>query len=626
MAGGVHYKGIMPAVIPLTMPTITVQPSREGGESPGTRDTATNNDTSPQATFKQAYENAGGGADNMSWRSASGLNSSASRILPRREREKEQEQPAQGKDSTAPALAALLAFQAPVVPTADISTVLGDSTSAAQQSGIENATQTVGEQPWGQGQVSTQPATATATKEFTLDTPAATPDFTALQETATSDITPSATAIEQPPADQQTQIATAPVAVSPEQVIPAQPVQDATADNEADTNVTTQVNANPQVAPVANVAAPVDATQLDAAQTVTDPIATAQTDTAPVASRAEVTVPAVTIEPAIPPAKDPQARPVGASETSNDQSPKDTQAAPQTSPPTGMPAGSNAAAAAPVASSLPVAQAPLPKGLDKSAVVPAANADKPAPKSLSASDTQARPTAPEQKPDTGEGKGKHDAATPALDTPVPPVTVNPAGSDAAHSVAMEVAALQQPARETATAGTSPKTQQTGAADTGNMASSINGGSGDTALPYAAINTAQLIQRMSESELRVGLHSSEFGNIGIRTSLGHDQVAAQITVERSDLGRALTDQVPALQDKLSREHGVKTEILIQDHSAGFSGGLDQGSRNQQQPSSQQSQAVPNQAPGNDSGDRYPVKAAAVMMPVPSTDDARLDIRI
>lgn len=620
-----QYKGIMPAVIPLQMPTITVQPSREGGESPVTRDTAANDETSPQATFKQAYENAGGGADNMTWRSASGLNSSASRILPRDEREKEQDKPAKAEDSTAPALAAILAFQAPVMPTADIAAVLGESPSAAQQSGIENATEAVGEQPWGQGQVSTQPATATATKEFTLDTPAATPDFTALQETNTSEITPSATAIEQPKAEQQTQITTAPVAVSPDQAIPAQPVQDAATDSEADTNVTTQVNANPQAAAVANVAAPVDATQVDAAQTVTAPVDAAQVDTAPVASRAEVTVPAVTIEPAIPPAKDPQARPVGASETNNDQSPKDTQAAPQTSPSTGMQAGSNAAAA-PAASSLPVAQAPLPKGLDKSAVISAANAAKPAPKSLSASDTQARPTAPEQKSDTGEGKGKHDAASPVLDTPVPPVTVNPAGSDAAHSVAMEVAALQQPVRETATAGASPKTQQTSAADTGSMASSINGGSGDAALPYAAINTAQLIQRMSESELRVGLHSSEFGNIGIRTSFGHDQLAAQITVERSDLGRALTDQVPALQDKLSREQGVKTEILIQDHSAGFSGGLDQGSRNQQYQSPQQSQGVPDQRQAGDSGDRYPVKAAAVIMPVPSTDDARLDIRI
>ena len=624
MAGGVHYKGIMPAVIPLQMPTITVQPSREGGESPVTRDSA-NNETSPQATFKQAYENAGGGADNMSWRSASGPNSSAARILPRHEREKEQEQPAQAKDSTAPALAAVLAFQAPVMPTADISTVLGDSASAVQQSGIGNATQAVGEQPWGEGQVSTQAATATATQEFTLDIPAATPDLTAAPETTTSEITPSATAIEQPPADQQTQIATAPVAVSPGQAIPAQPVQDAATDSDADTNVTTRVNASTQAAAVANVAAPADATQVDAAQTVTDPIATAQADTVQIASRAEVTVPAVTIEPAIPPAKDPQARPIGASETSNDQSPKDTQAAPQTSPSTGMPAGSNAAAA-PVISSLPVAQAPLPKGLDKSVVVPAANADKPAPKSPSASDTQARPTAPEQKSEAGEGKGKRDAATPALDTPVPPVTVNPAGSDAAHSVAMEVAALQQPVRETATASASPKTQQTGAADTGSPASSINGASGDTALPYAAINTAHLIQRMSESELRVGLHSIEFGNIGIRTSLGRDQLAAQITVERGDLGRALSDQVPALQDKLSREHGVNTEILIQDHSAGFSGGLDQGSRNQQYQSPQQSQVVPNQAPGNDSGGRYPVKAAAVLTPVPSTDDARLDIRI
>ena len=622
----------MPAVIPLQMPPLT-QPSKQGGDSPVTRDTAANDETSPQATFKQAYENAGGGADNT-WRSASGLNSSAARILPRNEREKEQEQPAKGKDSTAPALTAVLAFQAPVLPTADIAAAPGDSTGAAQQSGTGDATQAADDLPWGQEQVSTQPATATATKEFTLDMPASTPDFTALEETATSAIassaaSSSATAIEQPQADQKPQIAAAPAAVSPDQAIPAQPLPDTATNSKADTNVTTQANATTPVLAVPNTA-PADATQVDAAQTVTTPIDTAQADTATVANRAEVTVPAVTIEPAIPPAKAPQTSPGGANETSNEQSPKDTQTAPQTSSPTVMQAGSNAAAAAPVAATLPATQAPLPKGLDKSGLdksaVSAANADKPAPKPLSASDTQARPAAPEQKSEAGDGKGKHDTAMPALDPAVPPVTVNPAGNDAAHSAAMEVAVLQQPVRETATATVSPKTQQTSAADTGSLAASINGSSGDTALPYAAINTAHLIQRMSESELRVGLHSSEFGNIGIRTSVGHDQIAAQITVERSDLGRALSDHVPALQDKLSREHGVNTEILIQDHSAGFSGGLDQGSRNQQQPSSQQSQALPNQAPGNDSGDRYPVRAAAVMTPVPSTDDTRLDIRV
>jgi hypothetical protein len=66
-------------------------------------------------------------------------------------------------------------------------------------------------------------------------------------------------------------------------------------------------------------------------------------------------------------------------------------------------------------------------------------------------------------------------------------------------------------------------------------------------------------------------------------------------------------------------------LIQDHSAGFSGGLDQGSRNQQQASSQ-SQPTPNLTPVADSGEPYQTAAMPPVTAPAQLTDARLDIRI
>jgi flagellar hook-length control protein FliK len=124
-------------------------------------------------------------------------------------------------------------------------------------------------------------------------------------------------------------------------------------------------------------------------------------------------------------------------------------------------------------------------------------------------------------------------------------------------------------------------------------------------------------------MTVGLHSNEFGNIGIHTSLGHDQLAAQITVERGDLGKVLSEHMPALQERLSKEHGVNTEINIQDRSTGFSGSLDQGSREQQQPSSQ-SASVKTLFGETDEG---PVQSAtASMAALAAETDTMLDIRV
>jgi len=71
---------------------------------------------------------------------------------------------------------------------------------------------------------------------------------------------------------------------------------------------------------------------------------------------------------------------------------------------------------------------------------------------------------------------------------------------------------------------------------------------------AGINSARLIQTMSESEMRVGMHSAEFGDISIRTSVSQQQLTAQISVDHSELGSAISAHLPSLQSKLGSEFG------------------------------------------------------------------------
>ena len=55
--------------------------------------------------------------------------------------------------------------------------------------------------------------------------------------------------------------------------------------------------------------------------------------------------------------------------------------------------------------------------------------------------------------------------------------------------------------------------------------------------------------MGQTEMRVGMRSSEFGNISISTSTVRDGVSAQISIEHGELARTLATHLPEMQAKL-----------------------------------------------------------------------------
>ena len=96
----------------------------------------------------------------------------------------------------------------------------------------------------------------------------------------------------------------------------------------------------------------------------------------------------------------------------------------------------------------------------------------------------------------------------------------------------------------------------------------------------SINTAKLIQTMSESEMRVGMHSAEFGNISIRTSVSQQQMVAQISVDHSDLSQAISAHVASAQTKLGDEHGLHALIEVNNQGASSSGDSGHSSHGEQ----------------------------------------------
>jgi len=105
-------------------------------------------------------------------------------------------------------------------------------------------------------------------------------------------------------------------------------------------------------------------------------------------------------------------------------------------------------------------------------------------------------------------------------------------------------------------------------------------SGDAAVT-SGINAAKLIQTMGQTEMRVGMRSSEFGNISIRTSVSQRQMLAQISLDHGDLSQALSSHVSSMQTKLENEYGLHTMIEVNTQGALSSGDTGNYSQQKQQ---------------------------------------------
>jgi len=139
------------------------------------------------------------------------------------------------------------------------------------------------------------------------------------------------------------------------------------------------------------------------------------------------------------------------------------------------------------------------------------------------------------------------------------------GTLQAQTVPMHVAA-----HDTATAVRTPDSAESTAGESLQRGNPSNQLDGDEATAASGVNAAKLIQTMGETEMRVGMRSTEFGDISIRTSVTPQQMLAQISLEHGDLSQAISAHVGAMQTKLGEESGLPTVIEVS-HSGNQFGG-------------------------------------------------------
>ncbi len=115
--------------------------------------------------------------------------------------------------------------------------------------------------------------------------------------------------------------------------------------------------------------------------------------------------------------------------------------------------------------------------------------------------------------------------------------------------------LAQPVMPAATSTAASSTQNAPARPTDASAAAAS----QTPQAVPVINTAKLIQSVGQTEMRVGMRSSEFGAISIHTSATRDTLSAEISLDHADLAKALAAHLPEMQTRLGGEQTLDVRI-------------------------------------------------------------------
>jgi hypothetical protein len=135
-----------------------------------------------------------------------------------------------------------------------------------------------------------------------------------------------------------------------------------------------------------------------------------------------------------------------------------------------------------------------------------------------------------------------------------------------------------------------------------------------------IDSARLIQTMNQTEMQVGMHSADFGDISIRASLAQQQMMAQISVNHDELSQAMMAHLSTVQAKIGNDYGLQAFISVHHQGTATAGqGGGQSYQQQQHPNTRSSGATNLAQPSVPEVTAHPMPAA--------TADAgyRLDIQ-
>jgi hypothetical protein len=125
-----------------------------------------------------------------------------------------------------------------------------------------------------------------------------------------------------------------------------------------------------------------------------------------------------------------------------------------------------------------------------------------------------------------------------------------------------------------------------------------------------INSSRLIPTMGQTEMQVGMRSTEFGEISIRASISQQQMLAQISVNHSELSQAMMAHLASVQTKLGNDYGLQSSISVRHQGAATASYGGQSSQREQQAWARQNRAFNKSQQSSPGAPVQPLPSAAV----------------
>jgi flagellar hook-length control protein FliK len=124
-----------------------------------------------------------------------------------------------------------------------------------------------------------------------------------------------------------------------------------------------------------------------------------------------------------------------------------------------------------------------------------------------------------------------------------------------------------------------------------------------------INSTKLIEKLGQSELRIGFQTHDFGPVEIKTLLQNQELHAHISVEHNALRDALAADLPALQKTFEQQRIAVHSVEIQGQGAAWNGS-GSSSRHSQQFHHPKNHLEPELQPETRSAAAHPVLTSQV----------------
>jgi flagellar hook-length control protein FliK len=88
--------------------------------------------------------------------------------------------------------------------------------------------------------------------------------------------------------------------------------------------------------------------------------------------------------------------------------------------------------------------------------------------------------------------------------------------------------------------------------------------------------AQIVNKAAQSEMRIGLNTSAFGNVEVRTVIHANDVGVLIGSEKGDLRSLLSNELPAIAHTLQQKELRLNEVNFHQQGFAFSNQMSSGS--------------------------------------------------